>query len=157
MISEEIFITPIGYVQCTRMNAVDDHWDKETSSIVIDERFDSAVLEGLSEFSHLEVIYHFHEVDQSRIITGSRHPRNNPAWPKVGIFAQRGKNRPNRIGATICELLGVRGRIMDVNRLDAIDGSPVIDIKPIMQEFLPRGEIRQPEWSREIMTEYWTQ
>ena len=58
-----------------------------------------------------------------KIVTGARHPRNNEAWPKVGIFAQRGKNRPNRIGSTICRLVGVKGRTLGVKALDAIAGT----------------------------------
>ena len=90
-----------------------------------------------------------------RVVVGARHPRNNPDWPAVGIFAQRGKNRPNRIGSTLCRVLGVDGRTLHVAELDAIDGTPVLDLKPVMAEFLPRGEICQPEWSRELMRDYW--
>jgi tRNA (Thr-GGU) A37 N-methylase len=88
-------------------------------------------------------------------MTGARHPRNRLDWPKVGIFAQRGKNRPNRIGVTICRLLSVRGLSLEVADLDAIDGTPVLDIKPYMREFAARGEIRQPAWATELMREYW--
>jgi len=77
-------------------------------------------------------------------------------WPLVGIFAQRGKNRPNRIGLTTCAILKVEGTRLHVRGLDAIDGTPVLDIKPVMREFLPRGEVRQPEWASELMAEYWT-
>lgn len=90
-----------------------------------------------------------------KIVTGARHPRNNTAWPAVGIFAQRGKNRPNRIGSTICPIVGVEGNRLMVTELDAIDGTPVIDIKPVMKEFLPRQEVKQPEWSHDIMHNYW--
>jgi tRNA (Thr-GGU) A37 N-methylase len=89
------------------------------------------------------------------IVSGARHPRGNVAWPKIGIFAQRGKNRPNRIGATICALLGVDGLTLHVRGLDAIDGTPVLDIKPVMKRFLPRGEVREPEWAKELMRGYW--
>ena len=76
-------------------------------------------------------------------------------WPKVGIFAQRGRKRPNRIGATICELLSVDGVSIRVRGLDAFDGSPVLDIKPVMTEFLPeKDSVRQPQWSRELMSTY---
>jgi tRNA (Thr-GGU) A37 N-methylase len=89
------------------------------------------------------------------IETGARHPRNRIDWPLVGIFAQRGKNRPNRIGITICRIEKVEGKRLHVRGLDAIDGTPVIDIKPVLREFLPRGDIRQPEWASELMTGYW--
>jgi tRNA (Thr-GGU) A37 N-methylase len=86
---------------------------------------------------------------------GARHPRGNTAWSKVGIFAQRGKGRPNRLGVTIVEIVGREGRVLTVTGLDAIDGTPVLDIKPVMTEFLPRTPVRQPGWSHELMRNYW--
>jgi tRNA (adenine37-N6)-methyltransferase len=87
----------------------------------------------------LEVVFLFHLVRESEIATGSGHPRNRLDWPKVGIFAQRGKNRPNRIGVTICRLLSVENLSLELAGLDAIFGAPVLDIKPYMQEFAARG------------------
>ncbi len=75
--------------------------------------------------------------------------------PAVGIFAQRGKNRPNRLGSTTCRLMRIEGTRIFVAELDAIDKTPVLDIKPVMSEFLPREPIRQPAWSRELMRQYW--
>ena len=66
-------------------------------------------------------------------------PRGNPAWPLVGILAQRARARPNRIGVSTCELLGVDGLTVRVRGLDAIDGTPVLDLKPYIVEFAPRG------------------
>jgi tRNA (Thr-GGU) A37 N-methylase len=74
----------------------------------------------------------------------------------TGIFAQRGKERPNRIGLSTCELLAVEGTTLTVRGLDAIDGTPVLDIKPYMSEFAPRTPVRQPAWSRELMARYFT-
>ncbi|MFT4030098.1 MAG: TrmO family methyltransferase [Protaetiibacter sp.] len=71
------------------------------------------------------------------------------------VISQRGKNRPNRIGTTICKVLGVDGTVLRVSGLDAIDGTPVLDLKPWMTEFGPRGAVRQPAWSTELMAEYW--
>lgn len=88
-------------------------------------------------------------------MTGARHPRNNKEWPAVGIFAQRGKNRPNRLGSTICRIVRVEGSKLFVSELDAINGTPVLDIKPVMTEFLPRQEVHQPAWSHELMRQYW--
>lgn len=85
----------------------------------------------------------------------ARHPRNNTDWPKVGVFAQRGRNRPNRIGSTICRILKVDGLNLYVEGLDAIDGSPVLDIKPWVIEFGPRGLVFQPGWMSDLMQGYW--
>jgi tRNA (adenine37-N6)-methyltransferase len=148
-------IKPVGYVKAARRTPEDDFWGSELASIQLTENFSSDSLQGLDEFSHVEVLYLFHAVETSKIVTGARHPRNNPAWPAVGIFAQRGKNRPNRIGSTICRLISIEGTKIVVSELDAIDETPVLDIKPVMHEFLPRQHVRQPNWSTELMRSYW--
>jgi tRNA (Thr-GGU) A37 N-methylase len=109
----------------------------------------------LDAFSHVEIVFVFDRVSDDQITFDARHPRGNAGWPKVGIFAHRGKNRPSRIGVTICKIVGVEGLALEVQGLDAIDGTPVLDIKPMMSGFLPRDQIREPEWAREIMTHYW--
>jgi tRNA (Thr-GGU) A37 N-methylase len=86
---------------------------------------------------------------------GARHPRGNRSWPRVEIFAQRASSRPNRLGTTICELLAVHGLDVRVRGLCAIDGTPVLDIKPHMREFAPRGPVRQPRWVSELMEGCW--
>jgi tRNA (adenine37-N6)-methyltransferase len=148
---------PIGIVHSDRSEVRDDDWDIVRSTIVLDpSRFGPGSLRGLDEFSHVEVVYVFDRVDEAEIETEARHPRGNPAWPEVGIFAQRARMRPNRIGVTVCGLLGVDGLTLSVHGLDALDGTPVLDLKPYMAEFGPRGEIRQPAWSHELMAAYWS-
>ena len=151
-----ITMEPIGYVRAPRTRAEDDYWGGVEAAIVINDSFDGECLEGIEDFSHAEVLFYFDQVDPKKIVNGARHPRNNCEWPRVGIFAQRGKNRPNRIGSTIVRVLRRDGRTLFVGELDAIDGTPVLDIKPVMQEFLPRERVRQPSWSHEIMREYWS-
>ena len=112
-------------------------------------------LEGINEFSHLEIIFYFDKVADNKIQYEARHPRNYQEYPKVGIFAQRGKNRPNKLGVTIVELLESNNKELMVKGLDAIDGTPIIDIKPVMKEFLPKGEVKQPNWSISLMDRYW--
>ena len=151
----DLVIAPIGYVRGGRAAAIDDNWGSERASIELVEGFSPGALFGLNDFSHAEIIFYFDQVPDAKIERGARHPRGNKDWPLVGIFAQRGKNRPNRIGLCTCEIIAVSGTFMDVAGLDAIDGTPVLDIKPFMAEFLPRGELRQPAWSSELMKEYW--
>ena len=127
----------------------------DTARIELVAAFGPEALDGLDEFSHAEILFLFDRVPESAVERGTRHPRGNPAWPRVGIFAQRGKDRPNRLGATIVEVAGRDGRVLIVRGLDAIDGTPVLDIKPVMAEFLPRTRVRQPAWSRELMRDYW--
>jgi tRNA-Thr(GGU) m(6)t(6)A37 methyltransferase TsaA len=148
-------VTPIARVSTARSQAIDDDWGAVESTITLDSSFAADALQGIGEFSHLEVIYVFHLVDPAGVHLGSRIPRGNPAWPSVGIFAQRAKDRPNRIGLATCELLGVEATVLRVRGLDAIDGTPVLDIKPYMAEFAPRGTTRQPQWSHELMASYY--
>jgi len=148
-------MNPIGRVEAARSEAEDDYWGGAESCIALGDGFEPEALQGLEEFSHVEVLFVFDRVDEAKVVTGARHPRNNREWPAIGIFAQRGKNRPNRIGSTICRVIRCDGARLYVAELDAIDGTPVLDIKPVMSEFLPREEVRQPAWSHELMSEYW--
>lgn len=149
-------IEPIGWVRADRREAIDDDWDSIVAAIELDgAKFDASALAGLSDFSHIEILYLFDKVAPDAVEHGARHPRGRTDWPKVGIFAQRARNRPNRIGATIARLQGVEGLTLRLAGLDAIDGTPVIDIKPVMQGFLPRGLVLEPAWANEIMRSYW--
>jgi tRNA-Thr(GGU) m(6)t(6)A37 methyltransferase TsaA len=151
----DIIVRPIGFVRNERREMGDDTWGGILSQIVIEPPLGAAALQGLEGFSHAEVIFHFDQVDEIKIVTGARHPRNNPQWPKVGILAQRGKNRPNRLGLTIVKIIKREGNVLSVSGLDAVDGTPVLDIKPLMREFLPDESIRQPAWATELMLHYW--
>jgi tRNA-Thr(GGU) m(6)t(6)A37 methyltransferase TsaA len=151
----QVSITPIGWVRSPRAEPVDDDWDSITATIVLDAgQFGPEAVRGLDEFSHVEVVYLFDRVDPGSVATAARHPRGETRWPEVGIFAQRAKDRPNRLGVSVCRLVGVDGLELTVHALDAIDGTPVLDIKPCMTEFAPRGTVSQPAWSHELMTGY---
>lgn len=153
---QNITLTPIGVVHSSRKNAADDNWDAEHVYVELDaSQFSPDALMGIADFSHVEILFHMDRVDPEKIEKTARHPRNNPEWPKVGIFAQRGKNRPNQIGATICRVLQLDGHMLTLEGLDAIDGSPVLDIKPWVKEFAPRGTVFQPKWISELMQLYW--
>jgi tRNA (adenine37-N6)-methyltransferase len=150
-------VDPIGAVRSSRSDAIDDDWDAVTAEIVLDpERVGPEAIAGLDAFSHVEVVFVFDQVEETAVQTGARHPRGNPAWPVVGILAQRAKMRPNRLGVTACRLVAIDGLTVKVEGLDAIDGTPVLDLKPVMNEFLPRGKVSQPAWASELMSGYWS-
>lgn len=154
--SGAITLTPIGWVHSGRAAPEDDGWDAERARIALDTaRFGPDALLGLDSFSHAEIVFLFDRLPEDQISTGARRPRGNPDWPEVGIFAQRGRNRPNRLGVSVCRILGIDGTVLHVQGLDAIDGTPVLDIKPVMSGFQPRGGIREPDWARAIMARYW--
>lgn len=149
-------VEPVAFVKAVRTTPEDDFWGATESHIVLADTFEADALQGLEAFSHVEIVFLFDRIDEAGVITGARHPRNNPAWPKVGVFAQRTKHRPNRLGCTICRVVKVEGRVLTVAALDAIDGTPVIDIKPVIAEFLPDEPVTQPQWATELMREYWS-
>lgn len=146
----------VGRVEGGRTEPIDDAWGTSRAAIRLDAaRFGAEALAGLDAFSHAEVVHLFDRVGEDTVETGARHPRGRSDWPRVGIFAQRGKDRPNRLGVSVCRIVAVDGLTLEVEGLDAIDGTPVIDIKPVLSGFLPRGEIREPAWAKEIMRDYW--
>jgi len=151
----EITLHSIGSVHSERVDAIDDDWDSVGSWIELDEGIPEESISGLGDFSHIEVLYYFNKVDPGKISYGAEHPRENPEWPKVGIFAQRKKSRPNLIGATIVRLVRLEGKKIYVSGLDAIDGTPVLDIKPVFNEYLPSAPVVQPVWVTELMKHYW--
>lgn len=151
----QYMIQPVATVSNSRKTIKDDLWGEVISTIELSENLHEESLKGIEDFSHLEIIFYFDQVSDDQIQYEERHPRNNQNYPKVGIFAQRGKNRPNKIGITMVELVEVKQRTLIVKGLDAIDGTPIIDMKPVMKEFLPKGVIKQPAWSTDLMKAYW--
>ncbi|GAA0552644.1 SAM-dependent methyltransferase [Paractinoplanes ferrugineus] len=147
-------ITSIGTVRNERTDVQNtDNWGAVRSTITIDERFGETCMQGLDGFSHVEVLFVF-----DRFPAGGDHHepqpyRGRPDLPPVGVFAGRGPRRPNRIGVTCCAVESVRGRELTVVGLDAITGTPVIDVKPVIVEFLPVG-VTQPEWVGGLMAQY---
>jgi tRNA (adenine37-N6)-methyltransferase len=153
-----ITLTPIGLVHSPRIEVKDDFWGNVTSVIELDaSRFTHDSVLGLRDFSHILVVYYLHAIPDESVVTAASHPRGNADWPRVGIFAQRKKNRPNKIGVSICELLEVNGLKLKVKALDAIEGTPVLDIKPFVREFEPDpAQVRQPQWVTELMRDYYS-
>jgi tRNA (adenine37-N6)-methyltransferase len=152
-----IALEPVGVVVGGRAEPLDDDWGGVVAAIRLDgTRFGPDAVAGLGEFSHLVVVFHFHQVDPSDVQIGARRPRGNPDWPEVGMFSQRARMRPNRLGVSTCRLEAVDGLDLHVRGLDAVDGSPVLDVKPFMREFEPAdAEVRQPAWSTELMRGYY--
>ena len=151
---DDIVCQPIGVVVGGRLEILDDNWGGVSCIIRLDQRFGPDCLSGLQDFSHVEVVFFFDRVPEEKIETAARQPRGRKDWPLVGIFAQRGKNRPNRLGVSRARIRRIDGLDLQVEGLDAIEGTPVLDLKPVMREFEPRGGIRQPGWATELMQDY---
>lgn len=150
----KIELSPIGFVRNTRNNPIDDDWNEIISEIELADEIPDEALNCLSDFSHLEIIFYFNQVNPEKIVF-SGHPRGNTDYPKVGIFGQRKKDRPNQIGLATVELLRCDNRKITVKYLDAINGTPILDIKPVFREFQVKSEIKQPDWVEDLMKNYW--
>jgi tRNA (adenine37-N6)-methyltransferase len=150
----DITLNPIATVKNSRTTPIDDHWTEIISIIELADNMPTEVFNNIADFSHLEIIFYFDKAKNDNIVFSGR-PRGNPNYPLVGIFGQRKKDRPNKIGLCTVELLEHDGRTIKVKNLDAIDGTPILDIKPVFKEFQPTGQIRQPEWVADLMKNYW--
>jgi tRNA (adenine37-N6)-methyltransferase len=150
-------VEPVAWVHSLRARPEDDGWADITATITLDRSsYGPETLAGLAGFSHIEIVYLFDQVDPNAITLQVRHARDNPIWPVSGVFAQRGTVRPNRLGVSICRLEGVDGAALTVTGLDALDGTPVLNIKPVVVELGPRGPVRQPTWTHDFLAQYWT-
>lgn len=150
----KIELEPIGIVKNSRLTPSDDFWGSVVSEIMLADHIPDEAFSSISDFSHLEVIFYFDKALSTDKVFAGR-PRGNPAYPVTGIFAQRKKDRPNAMGLSAVELLEHKGRSIIVKNLDAIDGTPILDIKPVFREFQPKGEIKQPAWAADLMKDYW--
>jgi tRNA (Thr-GGU) A37 N-methylase len=111
-------IQPIAFVANERKDPKDDYWGNVISCITMTDKFNKESLNEIQQFSHLEIIFYFHLLEDNKIQYGSRHPRDNEQYPKVGIFSQRGKFRPNKLGLSTVKLLKVEGKSLYVTGLD---------------------------------------
>ncbi|MGR4878692.1 SAM-dependent methyltransferase [Streptomyces sp. LARHCF249] len=152
--TQSLEITPIGTVVGGRVESTDDHWGGQ-AIIRLNSDFPVEVVQGLEEFSHLLVVWHFHKASPNDVALHARSPRNNPAWPSTGTFVHRNHRRPNQLEQSFPRLVRVDGLDLYVADLDAIDGTPIYDVAPYFQEMGPRGEVREPSWPAEMLADYW--
>jgi tRNA-Thr(GGU) m(6)t(6)A37 methyltransferase TsaA len=151
----DIVLRPIGVVRSPIQRVADDCWGGVVATVELDENLfgpDSTL--GLDQYSHAEIVFLLDQIPPEKVEKGARKPRGRSDWPKMGIFAQRSKNRPNRIGTTVCKIESVNGLKIRVSELDAVDGTPVLDVKPYLKGFAPRGEVHEPSWAGELMAGY---
>lgn len=151
--SGRVSIEPIGVVCSPVTEGVDADWGGIISEIHLWDEL-APGLEGLEAFSHINVIFWMHQASFSPGDDLLRHPRGRDDMPEVGIFAQRAKHRPNPVGLTAVRLLGIEGNVLRVQGLDAVDGSPVLDIKPYFPQFDRMGDAQTPEWVDRLMQGY---
>lgn len=144
----------IAFVRNERREMIDDNWDDFVSTIELADDVPSASLVGLEEFSHVEIVFFAGLAQNVPPGPWHRRPRGNEKWPDVDIFAQRNKDRPNRLLVSIGAVERVDERSLLVRGLDALDATPVLDIKPVYSWSGPRGELRVAQWSLELGEHY---
>jgi len=142
----------IGTVKSPVTEAVDMNWGEVISEIVLEPEYAPGLL-GLEDFSHLMVLTFLHEAEYKPEKHLRRHPQERQDMPLLGIFAQRARHRPNRIGVTAVEIVEVTDNSVKVRALDAIDGTPVIDIKPYVPVY-DKKDATIPEWMEKMMKGY---
>jgi len=146
-------LTPIGTVRSPQNEMSKGGWAKIESRIELEPQY-AGGLAGLSEFSHILVTF---ALDRAKFVMAehlTRQPRGRADAPRLGVFSQRTKFRPNPLGITTVELLGVEGNVLRVRGLDALDGTPVLDIKPYIPMFDGVANPRVPPWVDAIMDGY---
>ena len=131
----------------------DAGWGSVISRIVLRAEY-AGGLSGLEDFSHVILLTYLHEAGFDPVRHLVRHPRGDTRYPRVGIFAQRAKDRPNPIGSTVVRLLAVEPDALLVQGLDAIDGTPVLDIKPFFPVYDQPGDVHVPTWVNDLMQGY---
>ncbi|HUY43912.1 MAG TPA: TrmO family methyltransferase [Acidimicrobiales bacterium] len=150
----ELVLRPVAYIRNDRAEALDDNWDDVVSSVELASDVPSEALMGLDGFSHVEIVFFADWAEDVPPGPWHRRPRANPEWPDVGVFAQRNKDRPNRILLSTVAIDTLGERSFTVRGLDGIDGTPVLDIKPVFRWSVPRGELRVAPWSEELGEQY---
>lgn len=149
---QNIVMQPIGRV-CNNVKEKKDHsWGEELSTIVLEEAYRSG-LNGLLDFSHAIILTYLDKARYEPQKHLRRRPQNRADMPLTGIFAQRAKDRPNPIGLTAVEIVSADEQSLTVRGLDAVDGTPVLDIKPYYPVY-DRKDASVPEWVDRLMTHY---
>ena len=143
----EITLKPVGFVrnEFVEQPQYGYSWQKVVSDIVVESSLSEA-LDNLDEFSHIVVIYWMHQSAATRRFSTKVHPRGNQQMPLVGLFASRSPRRPNPVGKTTVRLLERQGNVLKVQGLDAINGTPVIDIKPYIPGYDSVDNAKVPPW-----------
>jgi len=120
------------------------------SELVIDKQWEP-LLDGVEGFSHILVLYWPHLIDPSRRTLKKVHPMGRKDLPEQGIFATRSPARPNPVLVTAVALKKRTGNVLTVQGLEAVDGSPIIDIKPYSQSYIVNEALKNPDWMEQII------
>ena len=149
----KIELKAIGSVVSPVKEPVDENWGEVVSEIVLEKKYADGLI-GLEDFSHAVITYFMHLATDKNRVQITRRPQGRDDMPFVGIFSQRAKRRPNPVGVTAVKIIKVENNVLKIQGLDAIDGTPVLDIKP----YYPRDRVENPiipEWVYRLMSNYY--
>ncbi len=150
---KDIPLQIIGRVRNGRDSAADSGWGAVTSTIEMEPAFAEG-LRGLDAFSHALILFYMHRDDDREPPVLIRRPRGRADMPFIGVFAQRGRMRPNTVGITATAIVRLEPGRLVVQGLDAVEGTPVLDIKPYVPAFDRVEAARTPEWVQRLMEGY---
>lgn len=143
--AEPIAFKAIGVVRNNVKKPRRYGWEETRSTIFIDAALTDA-LDGLETYSHIIVIFYLDRVAEESRQLIHIHPRGDPKYPLQGVLATRTQARPNPIGVAVVPLLERAGNVLKVRALDAIDGTPVLDVKPYIPHYDSAPDARVPGW-----------
>ena len=146
---EPVSIRPIAVVRNDMREPRMGGWEQVRSDLIFRDDLLEA-LDGIEDYSHVIVIFAFHRLPEEEKSSGKIHPRGNESLPLQGVLATRTQRRPSGIGMTVVPLLRRRRNVLRVRGLDAIDGTPVLDIKPYLPFYDSVPDARIPAWSRRL-------
>jgi tRNA (Thr-GGU) A37 N-methylase len=152
---EHIKVPVIARVVGGHTGRLDDYKGGVQSIIRLNPKTPAETLQGIEEFSHLQVMWYFHAGSPDDVALHARSPRDNPQWPRTGTYVHHNHRRPARIAVSYPRLLRVEGLDLYVEDLDADDGTPIVDLVAVFKEMLPRGPMYQPAWPTEMLANYW--
>ena len=147
--TEAVPLKPIGIVQNRVRAPRMDGWEDVSSDIIIRRNLTPA-LDGIEGYSHVVVLFHLHKVSDEERGRTQCHPRGDPRYPLQGVFATRTQHRPNPVGVSVVRLIKRRRNVLRVKGLDAIDGTPVLDVKPYIPHYDSVPQATIPAWASEV-------
>ncbi|MEU9296282.1 TrmO family methyltransferase [Streptomyces sp. NPDC048266] len=155
MAAQIIEVPVIADVVGGHVGRLDDFKGGVESIIRLRPEFPVETLQGIEEFSHLQVTWFFNLGSPDDVALHARSPRDNPAWPATGTFVHHNHRRPARLATSFPQLIKVDGRDLHVTDLDADEDTQVVDLVAVFREMLPRGPVTQPTWPGEMLEDYW--
>jgi tRNA-Thr(GGU) m(6)t(6)A37 methyltransferase TsaA len=143
--TEPVGLKPIGIVRNRVREPRMEGWEDVPSDVIVRKNLTGA-LDGIEGYSHVVILFHLHKVSDDERNRTHCHPRGDPRYPLQGVFATRTQHRPNPVGISVVRLVKRRRNVLRVKGLDAINGTPVLDIKPYIPHYDAPSEVRLPEW-----------